>query len=221
MNQLKKLLEQTKLTAETIDVIIRVIKGLGIAVLVFLITWSILTAKAEQREQQYLERMRVFKEQAEAASKYADSLAVEEAKYKATADSARRRADMSQRDANRSKVATARTQRELDSLKRVITDSVEMARVIIPKQDTVIKQQQVTIAEQDTTIFQLRISNVYKDSVITTITFARDSLQRVVDAVPAPPKEPFIPKLTRKQVFIGGTIIGTVAGWILKTVLVP
>ncbi len=218
---MKKLLEKTKLTAETIDIILRVIKSLGIAILVVLITWSILTGKADQREQQYLDRMAIFKKQAETASKYADSLELEAAKQKAAADSAQRRANASQRDANRSKAETAQSQRELDSLKSVITDSVMMARIIIPKQDTIIKQQQITIAKQDTTIYELRISNTHKDSVITIVTTAKDSLQRVVDAIPAPPKKPLIPKLSRKQVFIGGTIIGTVAGWILKTVLIP
>jgi len=107
-----------------------------------------------------------------------------------------------------SRTRTAVLREDLDSLKETITDSTEMARLIIPKQDSIISQQTVTISSQVTAIENLNNAIVNKDSTITLLTLSRDSLQRVVKNIPTPPKPPIFPKITRTQVFVGGVIGG-------------
>lgn len=207
-HKLKKFLEGTKLTAETITAIIPFIKMVLVAAAAFVVAMMINTGIAEDREQQYLADMRVFKEQSELASKYADSLAVEVKRQESIANAARIRATAAQRDAELSKVRTATLAQGLDSLRETITDSTEMARLIIPKQDSIIQEQSVTISKQDTTISNLNDALTSKDSTITLLTISRDSLQRVVNNIPEPPKPPMFPRITRKQVFVGGVIAG-------------
>jgi hypothetical protein len=83
-----------------------------------------------------------------------------------------------------------------------------MARVIIPKQDSLINEQSVVISKQVNAIENLNSAIVNKDSTITLLTLSRDSLQRVVKNIPTPPKPPMFPTITRKQAFVGGTIVG-------------
>lgn len=212
-NILKKFLEGTKLTAETITAVLPLIKIVLIATGTFVIAMIINTGIAEDREQQYLAQMRLFKEQSALASKYADSLAVEVKRQESIANAAKARATAAQREAELSRARTAVLTKGLDSLRETITDSTEMARLIIPKQDAIIQEQLVTITKQDTTIINLNEALTNKDSTITLLTISRDSLQRVVNNIPEPPKPPIFPRITRKQVFTGGVI----AGILLKT----
>lgn len=206
--KLKKFLEATKLTAETVTALMPFIKMALVAFATFAIVMVVNTSYFDKKEQSYLAQMREFKEQSELASKYADSLKTEIDVQETKANAAVARAETAQRLAESSRTRTAALREDLDSLKETITDSTEMARLIIPKQDSVISQQTVTITNQVIAIENLNNAIVNKDSTITLLTISRDSLQRVVNNIPTPPKPPIIPKITRKQAFIGGVIGG-------------
>ena len=209
MNQkLKKLLEATKLTAETLTALMPYIKLVLTALATFAIVMVVNTSYFGKKEQSYLAQMREFKQQSELASKYADSLATEVVIQENNARAAMARAETAQQAALLSRTRTAVLREDLDSLKETITDSTEMARLIIPKQDSIISQQTVTISSQVTAIENLNNAIVNKDSTITLLTLSRDSLQRVVKNIPTPPKPPIFPKITRTQVFVGGVIGG-------------
>ena len=206
--KLKKLLESTKLTAETLTALMPYIKLVLTALATFAIVMVVNTSYFDKKEQSYLAQMREFTEQSELASKYADSLKTEITVQETKASAAIARAETAKRLAEVSRTRTAILRQDLDSLKETITDSTQMARLIIPKQDSVISQQTVTITNQVVAIENLNNAIVNKDSTITLLTISRDSLQRVVNNIPVPPKPPVFPRLTRKAVFIGGVITG-------------
>ena len=206
--KMKKFLEATKLTAETLTALMPYIKLVLTAIATFAIVMVVNTSYFDKKEQSYLAQMREFKAQSELASKYADSLKTEITIQENEARAAISRAETAQQAALLSRTRTAALREDLDSLKETITDSTEMARVIIPKQDSVISQQTVTIGHQVTAIENLNNAIVNKDSTITLLTLSRDSLQRVVNNIPTPPKPPIFPKITRTQVFVGGVIGG-------------
>jgi hypothetical protein len=206
--KVKKFLEATKLTAETLTVLMPFIKMAVTALATFAVVMVVNTSYFSKKEQSYLAQMREFKEQSELASQYADSLKTEITIQENSARAAIAQAEVAQRDALLSRTRVAVLRGGLDSLKETITDSTEMARLIIPKQDSVINEQSVTISKQVTAIENLNNAVVNKDSTITLLTLSRDSLQRVVNNIPTPPKPPMFPTITRKQAFVGGTVVG-------------
>jgi hypothetical protein len=206
--KVKKFLEATKLTAETLTALMPYIKLILTALATFAIVMVVNTSYFGKKEQSYLAQMREFKQQSELASKYADSLKTEIDVQETKASVAIARAEAAQQVALLSRTRTAALREDLDSLKETITDSTEMARLIIPKQDSIISQQTVTIGSQVTAIENLNNAIVNKDSTITLLTLSRDSLQRVVNNIPTPPKPPLFPMITRKQAFVGGIIGG-------------
>jgi hypothetical protein len=213
--KIKKLLETTKLTADTITALIPIIKMLLVAAASFTIAMLINTKYFDKKEQEYLAQMREFKEQSTRTSQYVDSLKIQIAAQENDAQSALLRAKIAQRDASKSRAKITLLRDELDSLKETITDSVEMARLIIPKQDSVIYEQSITITKQVNAIENLNTAIFHKDSTITLLTISRDSLQQIVNNTPVPPKPQMFPKITRNQAFVSGIVSG-----ILLTVLV-
>jgi len=179
-----------------------------VAIATFAIVMVVNTNVMNNKEQSYLAQMREFKEQSELASKYADSLKTEVTIQENNARAAVARAEVAQREALLSRTRVATLRGDVDSLKETITDSTEMARLIIPKQDSVINEQSVVIGKQASAIEHLNIAVVSKDSTITLLTLSRDSLQRVVKNIPTPPKPPLFPTITRTQAFVGGVIGG-------------
>lgn len=214
-NWLKQFLQMTKLTADTISSILPWIKTLLVAAVAFVIAMVISSDVFGKKEEEYLAQMREFKKEAQRASQYADSMAVQVARQDSISREARARASEAQRRADQSRNQAATLTRGLDSLRATISDSTEMARVIIPKQDSLIQQQRVTIVHQDTTIQNLERVVVSQDTSILLLTASRDSLQRVVNAIPTPPSPPIFPRISRTRALVGGVLIGMV----VKTVI--
>lgn len=205
-NQLKKLLTWFSNAVKTIPLVQVIVAS----VVTFIAAMAINTSMAEKREQQYLAEMRAFEEQTKVATEYADSVKKQSLIHERNADRATARANAAEREANRSKKKTDELRGDLDSLRETITDSTEMARIIIPKQDSIIEQQSVTIETQDRQIVFLNTALTQKDTALMLSNQRGDSLQRVVNNIPVPPKPPLFPRLTRKTVFIGGVITGIV-----------
>ena len=204
----KKILELLKLIAETITALGPVIKMILVATGAMALAFMVSTNKFGAKEEQYLAEMREYKAKAESASQYADSMAVEVSRQQTIAKAAQARAWSAQQHAGQSRAQTATLASGLAAVRDVLEDSVEMARVIIPKQDSIIAQQEVTIAFQDTTILNLNAVIVSNDTTINLLTLSRDSLQTIVDNIPEPPPPPPFPKIKRKHAFVAGVIAG-------------
>jgi hypothetical protein len=206
-NRLKKFLEWTKLTAETAAAVLSFIKLLLVIAGTAALALMFQSDKFGKKEEQYLAQMDKFKQQSTQATRYADSLSAAALRQDSITRIAQERARLAQRQAQFSRTQTVALIRELDSIRTVVTDSVEMARVIIPKQDSVIQQQSITIMHQDTTIANLNSVILGKDVTIQLVTTARDSLQSVVNNIPSPPPAS---RITRKQAFVGGVVVGVI-----------
>jgi len=203
-NRLTQLLLQMQSKQQTLRNIALVV--FGIVILVLLVN----TKRVAGREDAYLQEMRVFKEQSELATQYADSLKKQVRVHETEAAAARARATTAESQARKSKNTTNVLLQELDSLKETVTDSIEMARLIIPKQDTIITQQQVTITKQDTQIVFLGVALTETSTALTLSNQRGDSLQTVVNNIPDPPKPPMLPTISRKQAFVGGVVVGVI-----------
>jgi hypothetical protein len=211
MNQLQKvlILVQNKQTQ---------IRNIALGVFAVIIAILLVNTKiVNDREQEYLQQMREFKEQAETATVYADSLKAEVSKYDSASAEAKRLADRAAQQARRSSVKAGQLEDQLDSLKRTISDSVEMARVIIPTQDSIIQQYKVTVQKKDEQILFLGVALEEKNAALIISNQRGDSLQRVVNNIPEPPAPPALPRISRKQAFAGGVALGI----IVKSLLFP
>lgn len=205
-------ISKTKRTIETLVGLPQYIKYFLVAVGVLVAVLLGTTGYFDKKEQSYLAQMREFKEQSELASKYADSLKTQITVQEHNAQVALAQAQTAQRLATASQTRTNDLRHDLDSLKESVTDSIEMARVIIPAQNAVINSQNVTITNQMIVIENLNSAIESKDSTITLLSVSRDSLYRVVTNIPTPPSPPPFPKVTRTQV----AIVSVVTGVLLK-----
>ncbi len=199
---------KAKRTIDMFTTLPQYIKYLLITGVVLIVVLMGTTGYFDKMEQSYIAQMREFQEQSELASKYADSLKGQITVQEHKAQLAHAQAQTAQRLAKASQLRTNELRHNLDSLKETITDSTEMARVIIPAQNAVINSQTVTITNQTIAIENLNSAIESKDSTITLLTLSRDSLYQVVTNIPAPPAPPLLPKITRKQVAVGGVVIG-------------
>jgi hypothetical protein len=179
------------------------------------------SSKLAKTKQEYVD----FKKSADSSLAFVKiELAKTVAENKKTADSALAQAEVYRKKA----AALEKTRPSLDSTKKLITqidslkaaahDSVELARTVIPAQDSVIKKQNTDIAwfEQrhvaDTgQIVNLRIA-LKADTV--TINKQADGLKRLQESlakVPVPESDKilgFIPAPSRKAAFVVGGILG-------------
>lgn len=105
---------------------------------------------------------------------------------------------------------------EVDSLKETLTDSVAMAREIIPRQERIIVQKDEEIEKQGLIITEHLYTITLRDSTILNITTSRDSLADIVRRMqPAPPNPNklfgIFPMPSRTTVFVVGTATGAAA----------
>lgn len=164
--------------------------------------------------EQYIQKYNTFKLQADAANQMVDSL-----KTVIVIEENEARAAIGRANVYATQVKTAKNQvvglkSNEDSLRKTITDSIEMARRIIPKLDSIIAQQDTVIFHQDGEIKDLWLALQKKDTVISLLTYSRDSLQKVIITIPMAPKNPNkmfgITLPSRTVTFIAGTVIGLV-----------
>ena len=167
----------------------------------------------------YISEYKKFQAQADSASKFADSLAVEIDIAENEARAAEGRAGMFKKQAIESRNETMNMMDRAQLLTETITDTLQLAREILPLKDSIITKQETTISTQDKQISELETALRNKDTAIALLTLSRDSLQTVVKNIPPPPKNPnrmFGIKLpSRKASFI----VGTVAGVIITSVI--
>jgi hypothetical protein len=217
MKNLKQLLSEE--TVKQIIPTLRTLVVIAASVLAFLFVRAQFQQKDEQFAQQ-IQQIEQYKKDAQTASRYADSLNRIIVTKKEEARQAESRANVLGTQVSRLKQETNSLRGQADSLKKTITDSVELARRVIPLQDSIIAHQDSTIVKQDSQIVSLRYAGFKKDTTITLLTFSRDSLQTIVNNAPKPPKNPnklfgFINLPSRKAVAIVSAVGGAIAALVI------
>ena len=176
-------------------------------------------AKSDDAMDKYISEYKKFQAQADSTSKFADSLAVEIVIAENEARAAEGRANILKKQAVESRNETMNMKGRAQELSETITDTLELARVILPLKDSIITTQETTIVTQDKQISELEFALKNKDTAITLLTLSRDSLQTVVRNIPPAPKNPnrmFGIKLpSRKTTFVVGVVAGVVLGGVV------
>lgn len=164
----------------------------------------------------YIEEYKKFQAQADSASRFADSLKVYIVIAENEARAAESRAQVLQVQAVELKSQTQDLRQRATELSETITDTLELARILLPIKDSIIEVQDSTIKTQDNQISELQSALHSKDRAILLLTTSRDSLQIMINLIPAPPKNPNrllgfkLP--SRKSSFLIGAAIGVGAG---------
>lgn len=185
---------------------------------------SYVTSMFKQDEMDvYIEQYNEFKQRAEQTEQFADSLnklvdgyreEIEELndsifiQSNKLSDAETRVADLGRRTAN------LREQLN-DSLMSHVPEPVVAYIDGLEEENTALKD---NVTAANTLIFTLQSQNDLLSTSLALQTTRADSLAAVVAAIPEPPKNPnkvlgFIPKPSRTQTFILGTVVGGVAVW--------
>lgn len=185
---------------------------------------SYVTSMFKQDEMDvYIEQYNEFKQRAEQTEQFADSLnklvdgyreEIEELndsifiQSNKLSDAETRVADLGRRTAN------LREQLN-DSLMSHVPEPVVAYIDGLEEENTALKD---NVTAANTLIFTLQSQNDLLSTSLALQTTRADSLATVVAAIPEPPKNPnkvlgFIPKPSRTQTFILGTVVGGVAVW--------
>lgn len=117
---------------------------------------------------------------------------------------------------------TAGMEGELDSLKETLTDSVSMAREIIPRQEKVIENKNKEIQSQGLIITEHLYTISLRDSSIVNLRVSNDSLSGIIRRMrPAPPNPNklfgVIPMPSRTTAFVVGGAAGAAAAAIIMS----
>ena len=167
----------------------------------------------------YISEYKKFQAQADSATKFADSLAQEIIIADNEARAAQSRASVYSRQATELKNETLNLMDRAQLLTETITDTLELARQILPLKDSIITKQETTITTQDKQIQELETAILKKDDALKLALLRGDSLQTVVNNIPPAPKNPnrmFGIKLpSRKTSFVVGVMAGVVIGGVV------
>lgn len=167
----------------------------------------------------YISEYKKFQAQADSATKFADSLAQEIIIADNEARAAQSRASVYSRQATELKNETLNLMDRAQLLTETITDTLELARQILPLKDSIITKQETTITTQDKQIQELETAILKKDDALKLALLRGDSLQTVVNNIPPAPKNPnrmFGIKLpSRKTTFVVGVVAGVVIGGVV------
>ena len=167
----------------------------------------------------YISEYKKFQAQADSATKFADSLAQEIVIADNEARAAQSRASVYSRQATELKNETLNLMDRAQLLTETITDTLELARQILPLKDSIITKQETTITTQDKQIQELETAILKKDDALKLALLRGDSLQTVVNNIPPAPKNPnrmFGIKLpSRKTSFVIGAVAGVVIGGVV------
>lgn len=167
----------------------------------------------------YISEYKKFQAQADSATKFADSLAQEIVIADNEARAAQSRASVYSKQATELKNETLNLMDRAQLLTETITDTLELARQILPLKDSIITKQETTITTQDKQIQELETAILKKDDALKLALLRGDSLQTVVNNIPPAPKNPnrmFGIKLpSRKTTFVVGVVAGVVIGGVV------
>jgi septal ring factor EnvC (AmiA/AmiB activator) len=171
----------------------------------------------------YIEEFNQFKEQAEKTQQFADSLASLVEEYKEEIEELNDSILVQTSELTRTSIVVATLSARTEELRDQLDDSImeevpEQVVVYIDglEEENVALTENVSAANQLIATLQTQ-SDLFQNS-LTLETTRADSLAIIVAAIPEPPSNPnrvfgFIPKPSRTQTFILGTLVGGVATW--------
>lgn len=201
-----------KLVAETLSAVIPLTKLILVAAGVLGLVMAVKYNGQQDAMDRYIAEYKEYKAKAEATSKFADSLKVQIDIQENETRAALARADIASRKANEYKSQTSTLITQASVIRETVTDTIELARTLIPLQDSIIAQQKLTIETQDTQIGELNTALNSKDVSLKLALQRGDSLQTILNLLPPPPKNPnrmFGIKLpSRKMSFLVGLGMG-------------
>lgn len=171
----------------------------------------------------YIEEFNQFKEQAEKTQQFADSLTSLVEEYKEEIEELNDSILVQTSELTRTSIVVATLSARTEELRDQLDDSImeevpEQVVVYIDglEEENVALTENVSAANQLIATLQTQ-SDLFQNS-LTLETTRADSLATIVAAIPEPPSNPnrvfgFIPKPSRTQTFILGTLVGGVATW--------
>ena len=171
----------------------------------------------------YIEEFNQFKEQAEKTQQFADSLTSLVEEYKEEIEELNDSVLVQTSELTRASTVVATLSARTEELRDQLNDSVmeetpEQVVVYIDEleEENVALKDNVSAANQLIATLQIQ-SDLFQTS-LTLETTRADSLATIVAAIPEPPSNPnrvfgFIPKPSRTQTFILGTLVGGVVTW--------
>lgn len=184
--------------------------------LIFGVAMYLLDANSQDKMDKYIAEYKTFQAKADSVTKLADSLKVEIVIADNESRAAEGRAQILGRQVNSLKNGTANMIERASELQETLTDTLELARQLLPLKDSIIEQQQETITTQSTQISELESALQSKDNALRLSLIRGDSLQIVINRIPPAPTNPnrmFGFKLpSRKVSFVVGVAIGLGAG---------
>lgn len=192
----------------------QVIGTISLIAVAMMVTFVVVNIGRNDEISEYIAQYNYFKQDAEQANFMVDELRVQVAEKEQEVQEAMTRASQLSLQARQQRDNVVSAIEQKDELLEAITDSVEMARVIIPAQEEIIEGQTQIINTQDEQITHLNDVIVIQKETNQLLTFAVDSLQKVVINIPPPPNNPNkmfgITLPTRTQTFVGGVVIGVI-----------
>lgn len=164
----------------------------------------------------YIEEYKQFQAKADSVSKLADSLKVEIVIADNESRAAEGRAQILGKQVNSLRNETSNMMERASELQETLTDTLELARQLLPLKDSIIAQQQETINTQSAQVSELERALANKDNALRLSLIRGDSLQTVINLIPPAPKNPNrmlgfkLP--SRKASFLIGVAMGLGAG---------
>jgi small-conductance mechanosensitive channel len=192
---------------------------LALVFLIFGVAMYLLDANNRDEMDRYINGYNEYKTKAEATTRFADSLQTQILIQENETRAAQARADMAAQRATQYKAQTVTLATAAAVIRETVTDTAELARTLIPLQDSIIEQQHLTIQEQNTQITELESALNSKDNSLTFALQRGDSLQTVINLLPPAPKNPnrmFGIKLPSRKVVLA---VGVAIGIITKAVV--
>ena len=169
-------------------------------------------SKSDDAMDKYIAEYKAFQAKADSVTELADSLKEEIVIADNESRAAESRAKILGRQVNSLKNETTNMMDRASELQETLTDTLEMARQVLPLKDSIIAKQQETITTQSTQVAELESALQSKDNALKLALIRGDSLQAVINLIPPAPKNPNrilgfkLP--SRKATFLVGVGIG-------------
>ena len=212
----KSLLERTKLIAETITAVLPLAKIALVAAGVLALVMMFKVNQTEDEMDKYIAEYKVFQQKVEVATELADSLKAEIVIADNESRAAESRARVLSRQVNALQNETLSMEERATTMQETLTDTLELARQLLPLKDSIIAKQKETIDVQGGQVKELESALLNKDNALRMAMMRGDSLQAVINLIPPAPKNPnrmFGIKLpSRKASFVVGLAMGVGAG---------
>ena len=184
--------------------------------LVFAAALYRLDSRSDDAMDKYIKEYKEFQAKADSVTKFADSLKAEIVIADNESRAAEGRAQILGKQVNSLKNETSNMVERASELQETLTDTLELARQLLPLKDSIIVQQQETINTQSAQVSELERALANKDNALRLSLIRGDSLQTVINLIPPAPTNPNrmlgfkLP--SRKVSFAVGVAIGLGAG---------